>query len=91
MGDADVLNMARQALSVLLVISAPPLLIAMGVGLIISLFQALTQVQEATIAFVPKILILFASFLFLIPFMGQRLVDFGVSIGPMLVAVGGHQ
>jgi len=89
MGDISVIEITRQAIIVLIIISTPPLLIAMGVGLAISLVQALTQIQESTIAFVPKILILFASLIFLVPFMAQQMVDFGLLIGPMIIEIGG--
>jgi flagellar biosynthesis protein FliQ len=89
MGDSAVFDITRQAMVLLLVISAPPLLIAMIVGLIISLVQALTQVQEATIAFVPKILILFASFLIIVPYMTKQLLDFTLQLRPVIIAVGG--
>jgi flagellar biosynthetic protein FliQ len=49
--------------------SFPIMLIALGVGLVIALFQALTQLQEMTLVFVPKILVVFASLLILLPFM----------------------
>jgi flagellar biosynthetic protein FliQ len=52
------------------------MLIALVVGLIISLFQALTQVQEATLTFVPKMLVVFVSLLLLAPFMLHALADF---------------
>jgi flagellar biosynthetic protein FliQ len=52
------------------------MLIALLIGLIISLFQALTQIQEVTLTFVPKIIVVFVSMLLLAPFMLHTLVDF---------------
>ncbi len=54
MNEADVVEALRAALSAALVISAPPLIVATVVGLAIALIQALTQIQELTLTFVPK-------------------------------------
>lgn len=82
MTETEALDVAREAVVVLLTMSLPIMLIALGVGLVIALFQALTQLQEMTLVFVPKILIVFASLLLLTPFMlgsissfFQRLAD----------------
>ncbi|MEQ8587399.1 MAG: flagellar biosynthesis protein FliQ [Thalassobaculaceae bacterium] len=69
MTEADAIDIAREAVVVLLTMSFPIMLIALGVGLVIALFQALTQLQEMTLVFVPKILVVFASLLLLLPFM----------------------
>lgn len=76
MDEAALLEVTRNSVIVLLKISTPIMLIALVVGLIISLFQALTQIQEATLTFVPKILIVFASLLLFAPFMLHTLIDF---------------
>ena len=55
MSGADVIDVARDAIWVLLIVAGPIMLIALGVGLIVALFQALTQIQEMTLTFVPKI------------------------------------
>ena len=65
MGPADVLEVSREAVVVMLLISAPLLGLTLVVGLCISLFQALTQIQEMTLSFVPKILVMFVSLLML--------------------------
>lgn len=90
MSEADIIQITRDAIMVLLIVSAPLLLIAMGVGLVISMVQALTQIQESTIAFVPKIMIMFVSMIFLLPFMTHQLVDFGNRLPELIVSVGGH-
>ena len=64
-----VLDIAREAVITVLKIAAPIMLIALIVGLIVSLFQALTQIQEMTFAFVPKILVIFLSVLVFLPYM----------------------
>ena len=76
MDEAAVLEVGRDAVIVMLKIAAPLMIISLSVGLVISLFQALTQIQEATLTFVPKILIVFISLLLLAPFMLHTLIDF---------------
>ena len=73
MTGAEVLEIARDAIWVLLQVSAPVMLIALSVGLVIALLQALTQVQEMTIVFVPKIIAIFVSLLMFLPFMSMSL------------------
>ncbi len=76
MDEAALLEVSRDAVIVVLKIGTPIMLISLIVGLIISLFQALTQIQEATLTFVPKILVVFVSLLLLAPFMLHTLTDF---------------
>ena len=76
MDESAVLEVGRDAVIVMLKISAPIMLISLIVGLVISLFQALTQIQEMTLTFVPKMLVVFISLLLLAPFMLHTLIDF---------------
>ncbi len=76
MTEADLLDVARDALIVVIKTSAPVMLAGLTVGVLISLFQALTQIQEMTLTFVPKILVTFTSLLLLLPFMLKTLVEF---------------
>jgi flagellar biosynthetic protein FliQ len=69
----EVLDVARDAILTLLLVSAPLMLVALVVGVAISLFQALTQIQEMTLTFVPKILAMFIAMLVALPFMGDVL------------------
>ncbi len=73
MTGAEVLDVGRDGLIVLLKVSAPPMIVGLAVGLIIALFQALTQIQEMTLVFVPKIIAIFVSMLVAMPFMGSTL------------------
>jgi flagellar biosynthesis protein FliQ len=73
MTGAEVLDIARDAIMTLLIVSAPLMLVGLVVGVVISLFQALTQIQEMTLTFVPKILAMFAAMLIALPFMGDVL------------------
>jgi len=76
MDEAALLEVSRDAVIVVLKIGTPIMLISLIVGLIISLFQALTQIQEATLTFVPKIIVVFVAMLLLAPFMLHTLTDF---------------
>ncbi len=69
-------QISREALYVLLATSLPILLIALFVGLIISFFQALTQIQETSLTFVPKIIAVSLSMILLIPYMLSKLSVF---------------
>jgi flagellar biosynthesis protein FliQ len=73
MTGAEALDIARDAIFTLIVVSAPVMLVGLVVGLAISLLQALTQIQEMTIAFVPKIIAIFIALLVALPFMAERL------------------
>jgi len=76
----DVFGIGNQAIMVALQIGAPVMLLALGVGLVISILQALTQIQEMTLTFVPKILVIFVSLLVLMPYMVSTLVEFTQSL-----------
>lgn len=69
MNEAEVLEIAREAIFTLIKVVSPILLVALFIGLIIGIFQALTQIQEMTLAFVPKILGVFIAIILLFPFM----------------------
>ena len=69
----EVLDVAREAIYTLVVVSAPVMLVGLAVGVAVSLLQALTQIQEQTLAFVPKILAIFVSLLIALPFMADKL------------------
>jgi len=80
MTEADLIDVARQSMVVMLKVSAPALLVGLAVGLVVSLFQALTQIQEQTLTFVPKVLAIFGILILLLPFMMHSLMDFTHSI-----------
>ena len=69
----EVLDVARDSIMTLVLISAPIMLVGLVVGVVISLFQALTQIQEQTLVFVPKILAIFVTLLLALPFMADSL------------------
>jgi flagellar biosynthetic protein FliQ len=72
----EVLDVGQDAIFTLLKVILPIMLVALSVGVLISLFQALTQMQEVTLAFVPKIIAVFVSLTLLLPYMLQTLLDF---------------
>ena len=69
----ETLDVARDAITTLILVSAPVMLVGLVVGLAISLVQALTQIQEMTLVFVPKILAIFVAMLLLLPWMADGL------------------
>lgn len=71
-----VIKLAEQSIYTIIVISAPLLLIALAVGLLVSVFQAMTQIQEQTLAFIPKILAVFISLVLFGPWMLTTLLDY---------------
>lgn len=73
MTGAEVLDVAREGIYALLVVSGPVMAVGLFVGLLIALFQALTQIQEITLTFVPKIVAIFLSLLLFLPMMGQEM------------------
>ena len=70
------LTLGQNALFLLLMVSAPVLAVVLAVGLVISLFQAITQIQEATLSFVPKLIAAIAVFAIAGPWMMTTLVEF---------------
>lgn len=69
MNEVEILDISREAIFTLVKVVTPVLLVALLIGLIIGIFQALTQIQEMTLAFVPKILGVFFALILLFPFM----------------------
>jgi flagellar biosynthetic protein FliQ len=73
MTGSEVLDIARDAILTLVLVASPLMLIGLAVGVVISLIQALTQIQEMTLVFVPKILAIFVTMLVALPFMADLL------------------
>ncbi|MDE2276641.1 MAG: flagellar biosynthesis protein FliQ [Burkholderiales bacterium] len=80
----QVLTIGQRALMLMLTVSAPVLLTALVVGLVVSIFQAATQINEATLSFVPKVLAAVAVLVIAGPWMVTTLVDY---IRQMLMAI----
>lgn len=75
-----ILDLARIALLTTLKVAGPPMAVALVVGLAISLFQALTQIQEVTLVFIPKIVSIFLAFIVFGPFMLDSMLRFTIQI-----------
>jgi flagellar biosynthetic protein FliQ len=86
MTPADALSVAREAIIVALKLGAPAMLLALGVGLAISFIQALTQIQETTLTFVPKMVVILLSLLLFLPFMLSTLTAFTESLMGRIVS-----
>lgn len=85
---ADVIEIARESLVVMLKLAGPTMMAALVIGLVISLFQALTQIQEMTLAFVPKMLVIFVVFILMTPFMISTLITFTQQIAGRIAGLG---
>jgi flagellar biosynthetic protein FliQ len=77
MESAEMLDFARDGIRVLLIVSAPLMITALVVGLAVSFVQALTQIQESTLTFVPKLVSMLIVMVLAMPFMLQSLQDYG--------------
>ena len=76
MTEADIIDLARSSMLVMVKVAAAPLLAGLAIGLTVSIFQALTQIQEMTLTFVPKILTVMVVLLLFLPFLLHTLFDF---------------
>jgi flagellar biosynthetic protein FliQ len=81
----EVLDVARDAIITLVMVSAPLMLVGLVVGVVISLLQAITQIQEMTLVFVPKILAMFIAMLLVLPFMADALQGHMMRIAARIV------
>ncbi len=72
----SVLTIAQQAVQVTLLMSAPPLLAALVIGLVVSVFQAATQINETTLSFIPKLLAIFVVLVLAGPWMMGVMIDY---------------
>lgn len=80
MNESDVLEIARTALWVVLLTAGPIMLSGLAIGLIIALFQALTTIQEMTLTFVPKIIVIFVAIVVFLPFMMTTVIEYSVTL-----------
>ena len=88
MNDTEVLETAREALLIAIQLGAPILLIGLIVGVAIALVQALTQVQEITLVFVPKILAIFLAMFAFLPMMMKTLIIFMENLADRMIGLG---
>jgi flagellar biosynthesis protein FliQ len=86
MGGAELIDVARDSILTFFKVGMPVMVIGLLIGMVISLLQALTQIQEQTLVYVPKVAAIFASLLFLLPFMGDALAGYMARITARIVA-----
>ncbi len=90
MGEAEIGTVLRESLWLVLKLGGPLLLAALAVGLVVSLVQAVTQINEATLVFLPKLLVMCAVMALMGPFMIESLGNYTHIIMDRVVAVGGQ-
>lgn len=88
MNEVEVLDIARDTMMTMLIVSAPILLVGLAVGLVISIFQTLTHIQEMTLTFIPKIVAVFAAAILFMPWMLRELTDFTNRLMDKIVGLG---
>tara|TARA_R110002095_G_scaffold193237_1_gene171383 strand:- start:2413 stop:2679 length:267 start_codon:yes stop_codon:yes gene_type:complete len=80
MDSATVLDLGREGLLIMLEVSGPVMLTAVVVGLVISIGQAVTQIQDQTISFVPKIIMMVLAILYTLPWITALLVEYSTNL-----------
>ncbi|WP_421951635.1 flagellar biosynthesis protein FliQ [Pelagibacterium sp.] len=88
MSGAETLDIATSGIWTLIIVSGPMMIVGLVVGVIIALFQALTQIQEMTLVFVPKIIAIFFTLLLTLPFMGATMSAYMNQIVDMIITGG---
>ncbi len=88
MDASTVIDIGRQALIVTLLVSGPMLIAGLLIGLVVGVFQAVTQIHEMTLTFIPKILVMVLVFLALLPWMLIKLVEYATSVFNLISQVG---
>ena len=88
MNETEIIETTRQALLICIQIGAPILIVGLVVGVTIALVQALTQIQEITLVFVPKILAIFLAMFFFLPSMMKTLTVFMESLADRMIGLG---
>lgn len=88
MNGTEAIEIGRETIYVMLKVGAPIMLMALVVGLVIALFQALTSIQEMTLTFVPKIIVIFVGVMLMLPFMLTSLTTFSQSLFDRMIALG---
>ncbi|MBO6521470.1 MAG: flagellar biosynthesis protein FliQ [Rhodospirillales bacterium] len=88
MNETAVMEIGREALWVVLITAGPIMLAGLLIGLAIALFQALTTIQEMTLTFVPKIIVIFVAIMVFLPFMMTEVVEFSRTLFDRIIALG---
>ncbi|MCW2308338.1 flagellar biosynthesis protein FliQ [Rhodobium gokarnense] len=82
----EVLDVAREGIWTLIKVASPMMIVGLAVGVVVALFQALTQIQEMTLVFVPKILAIFFAMMVSLPFIGQVLSTYMARLTDLIIA-----
>ena len=80
MNSEFVLGLAEKGVMTILLVAGPLLILALAVGLLVSIFQATTQIQEQTLAFIPKIVAVLVGIVFFGPWMLSKMIEFTVEV-----------
>ena len=88
MNEATVLEVGSESLFIILKTAGPIMMSGLFIGLAIALLQALTSIQEMTLTFVPKILVIFVSIIVFLPFMMTTVIEFSRSLFDRMIALG---
>lgn len=88
MNEADIIDIARESILVMLRVGGPLLIVGLIIGVVISLIQTVTQIQEATLAFVPKLLVMSIGLLLMLPFMLGSLASYTEGLFARIAAFG---
>ena len=83
-----ILDVARDGIFTFLKVASPLMLVALAIGVVISLFQALTQIQEQTLVAVPKIILVGLAMLLLLPFMGEAMASYMTRVAARIASGG---
>ena len=88
MNEAAVVEVGREALWVILKIAGPIMASGLAIGILIALFQALTTIQEMTLTFVPKIIVIFTAVIIFLPWMMQTVTVFTQQLFDRMISLG---
>ena len=84
---SQVIDIGREAMIIVMLISGPLLLVGLAVGLAVGIFQAVTQIHEMTLTFIPKILAIIGLMMYLMPWMLLQLVDYTVRLYSLITEI----
>ena len=88
MNEVAVVEVGREALWVVLKVAGPIMAAGLLIGLVVALFMALTTIQEMTLTFVPKIIVIFTSIILFLPFMMTTVIEFAHSLFDRIIGLG---
>jgi len=88
MNESEIIDVGRETLNVVMAVGGPVMATALASGLLVALFQALTQMQEMTLVFVPKIIVVILTIMVMAPFMINRLQAFMQELTDIIIGLG---